>query len=560
MALERYEFFDYTTGDAAYFEFRLLSPIPRPARGRVTSVKLTRRITDHPTDQSGIMVEDWILRREFGPEGNTRWLQDRVFIPQGTLIHRGQNIDLELLGYISVFELNNSAIRFYNGVFEGSTSGTVGNLYLDGYDNIAIPGHARKTTLIVTIEDATERPTPLLPVGGENVDPSTETNVRFEWVHNRSRDTGFPQAGYLLQVSGDNINWTPFSGTTANQFAVIPLASLPSGRVFWRVSTIDTGGVTSDFSASQFFNIGTPTDAPTIITSIFTSSRPTIEWSTVFDQTAYQVQIDYNNINIIDMYAETAEQLFAVPITLQNNTQFIVRVRAKDSTGVFSAWAEDAISTDYSVPDQPSFIAVKKNNIVELTIDNPDAGGEPVIRNDIYRLTELEWIRIGTTQSETYYDWSAPNGTIQYRIVAVGASGETESDIVIVDYMQTTAVLLSVGDPLSMHAVRHNLDDRHTNDTGPVLMEFAGRDKPVAEFDEFERRALSLTYTTKSYAEYKRLEAMINSKSIMLYRDRRVKMYGVCTNVGASRENRTGSIYEISFVLSETEYDETVKT
>lgn len=454
---------------------------------------------------------------------------------------------IELINILSIDELIDG--------FELSIS-SVDKIPGTHIDILSSESNDRPLFFEVELADAPRIPSPIQPLTGETINEMSVSSIRFQWQHNPSNVSNLPQKGYFLQLSTDSLLWTNHQATTPNQYADIPVSSVPTGSFFWRVQTIDTDDVPSDWSNIQMVRAGIAPPAPNIIESIFDSSRPTITWTTAFQQSAYQVQILRGQSVLIDAYAETTAQYFQVQTPLENNTPYTVRVRARNEAALFSDWAEEIISTSFGVPIAPQFIAQKKNNGVELMIFNPP-GDEPVLRNDVFRRQDDEWIKIGEAEeSGLYFDWSVANGRAEYYVSAVGASGDTDSETQAIEVSITNGVLTCADAPELLMPLTWNVSDDHDSENGAVLVEYAGRAKPVAEYDEHIRRSMRISCNILDFALFEELQRMLDAKSIMLYRNKRTKMYGIITNPSWTRSDQVGKIYGFQLTISETEHDE----
>jgi hypothetical protein len=234
-----------------------------------------------------------------------------------------------------------------------------------------------------------------------------------------------------------------------------------------------------------------------------------------------------------------------------------VRVTVKDTSAHYSTWAEDAISTDYAVPAVPSFVAAKKKDSIELTITNPTSA-EPVIRNDIYRLEGEEYIRIGSTAGTVYTDWSAGSGVQSYKVAAVGASGEAMSAVAEVDFDMTGTYLTVIDDTEHPFRVKYNVIDQNSAEHNVTLVEYAGREKPVAEFGDVIQRSVYVTFDSNDAGEYERLNQMLKRQCVLLFRNAREKLYGIATNLTEQPQDYHKTAYNLSFVISEIEHSEVV--
>ena len=406
------------------------------------------------------------------------------------------------------------------------------------------------------IADPPQIPTVKSPILGETVAPSGGV-VRFSWAHNPSSQSNLPQKGYNLQISGDGLTWETITATSTNQYADVPIAKIPSGNFYWRVQTIDTDDAPSDYSDQAYAYYGTAPTAPSIVTSVFTAAKPRLIWTTTFAQSAYKVQILKGATYIVDITAESSDQFYDIPVALENGEQYTVRVSARDEAAHYSAWAEDTITANYIIPTTPSFFLSKKKDGIELIISHNQTG---ILRYDIYRLAtgETDFIRIGSTTTKKYKDWSVMAGNVRYKVIAVSDSGESKAAQQQTVFELTTGWLTPVGDPSHAFEVRYNVQDKYYTDYDVSMMEYAGREKPVAEFGQLAQRSVTVSFATNDKDAYKALERVIQQRKTVLYRNARMKMYGVCISPSDQPADYYGMIYNLSFVINEVEHSEVV--
>jgi hypothetical protein len=415
---------------------------------------------------------------------------------------------------------------------------------------------SNRSYIETVIADCPQIPTVKSPVLGEAVAPSGGV-VRFIWAHNPSPQSNLPQKGYNLQISGDGLTWETITATSTNQYADVPIAKIPSGNFYWRVQTIDTDDAPSDYSDQAYAYYGTAPTAPSIVTSVFTSAKPRLIWTTTFAQSAYKVQILKGATYIVDITAESSDQFYDIPVALENGEQYTVRVSARDEAAHYSAWAEDAITANYIIPTTPSFFLSKKKDGIEIIISHNQTG---ILRYDIYRFApgDADFIRIGSTTTKKYKDWSVMDGEVRYKVIAVSDSGESKGAQQRTTFELTTGWLTPVDDPAHPFEVRYNVQDRYHTDYDVSMMEYAGREKPVAEFGQIAQRSISVSFATNDKDAYKALERVIRQRKTVLYRNARMKMYGVCISPSDQPADYYGMIYNLSFIINEVEYSEVV--
>lgn len=406
------------------------------------------------------------------------------------------------------------------------------------------------------VADCPQIPTIKSPILGETVAPSGGV-VRFIWAHNPSPQSNLPQKGYNLQISGDGLTWETITATSTSQYADVPIAKIPSGNFYWRVQTIDTDDAPSDYSDQAYAYYGTAPTAPSIVTSVFTAAKPRLIWTTTFTQSAYKVQILKGATYIVDITAESSDQFYDIPVALENGEQYTVRVSARDEAAHYSAWAEDTITANYIIPTTPSFFLSKKKDGIEIIISHNQTG---ILRYDIYRFApgDADFIRIGSTTTKKYKDWSVMAGNVRYKVIAVSDSGESKAAQQQTVFELTTGWLTPVDDPAHPFEVRYNVQDKYYTDYDVSMMEYAGREKPVAEFGQIAQRSISVSFATNDKDAYKALEKVIQQRKTVLYRNARMKMYGVCISPSDQPADYYGMIYNLSFIINEVEYSEVV--
>jgi len=548
-------------GSGGYVEYTFLKLVKAETQNRkLLTIKLRMKPTQLMKDTSGNVVSAKIYAAKVIQSWDDEilfstiplWADSKHIgtIPQTAVI--GDSFDFDLPVWATLEEMQTNGIMLY-AIADGSVSPDYRDIACASQRNVV--GSEDALRLILTYADAPDLPTDLSPSAGASV-VITGGNGHFSWTHNPSTISGLPQKGYNLQISADGITWTTVSATTVNQYADVATGSIPSGDFYWRVQTIDTDDVPSDYSAQQYAYYGTAPDAPTIITSVFNSSKPRIEWSASYAQAGYRVQILLDEVTVADATVESEDAFYDVPVALENDTQYTVRVCVKNESAHYSAWAEDAISTDYAVPEVPTFILTKKKDSIEITIANPS--GEPVIRNDVYRLENEEYIRIGSTEGTFYTDWSVGAGVQSYKVVAVGASGETESAVAEVDFDMTGTYLTAIDDTEHPFRVKYNVIDQNSAEHNVTLVEYAGREKPVAEFGDVIQRSVYVTFDSNDAGEYERLNKMLKRQCVLLFRNAREKLYGIATNLTERPQDYHKTAYNLSFVISEIEHSEVV--
>ena len=76
----------------------------------------------------------------------------------------------------------------------------------------------------------------------------------------------------------------------------------------------------------------------------------------------------------------------------------------------------------------------------------------------------------------------------------------------------------------------------------------------MAEFGQLAQRSVTVSFATNDKDAYKALERVIRQRKTILYRNARMKMYGVCISPSDQPADYYGMIYNLSFIINEVEY------
>jgi len=401
------------------------------------------------------------------------------------------------------------------------------------------------------------------------ISPKSETKrnneaIRFEWQYqSEANDT---QTKFDLQWSSNGgQTWNTITQSTSNGYYDMPANTLPVGDIVWKVRTYSADGLVGEYSdQAAFVSAGKP-DTPvlTLPNAIENTSKPTIAW-TGAGQVMYQAQVLQGETIVWNSgeVASTAEQV-QVGADLADNTSYTAKVRIKNQYDLWSDWATKAFTVDFELPNKPAFEIVKDlvRASVRLTIANPapdGAGG--FAHNDIYRRkVNGTWIRIATgiERDGIYEDCAmASSQPYEYMIRTIGTFGYMDSDIKYADIRVRNSQLASISDKDICVPLIYNPQRNISLGMGRTLMQFAGREKPVAEFSEHVDFGLALSFVVKDIEDIDTLMALVESAETLLYRDNRGrKIY--CT-IGSLDIDEERKYWTVSFAIAEVSHQEGV--
>lgn len=230
---------------------------------------------------------------------------------------------------------------------------------------------------------------PILEVEYENIPPSkpTELNtnytpstgdVEFSWQFNESEQGGDESAGYDLQYSYDNQNWTTVSRETEEAKHTFPLGTFQSGVIYWRVRTKnDWGGISEWSDIKEFLFSGYQTGIPLIISpagNIITDTdvlfvwqyNPSGNWD---EQTRYELQYSLDGSTWKTIFANSSDTSVVIPkYEFQSGTVWW-RVRVRNNYNYMSQWSTTTTFTYAGKPRAPIIISGNSFSIANITVE-----------------------------------------------------------------------------------------------------------------------------------------------------------------------------------------------
>lgn len=378
---------------------------------------------------------------------------------------------------------------------------------------------------------------------------------RLSWKHNHTN----AQLRFKLEWSTNQTDWTTIEQTTDRQYLDVASDTFPSGTIYWRVTTWSLNNIESPVSNIAIFTAALPSDAP-IITSPNTTiySRPILTW-TQGDQVSYQYKIRDSVDTVLFDSGEVISDARAVtmPIDLLNDSIYTIQLRTKTALGLWTPYTEQVLTVSYTEPATPTFDLIEGNGFVAINIDNPIPSElQPdVLYNDVYR----DHIRIATKVGDNYKDYTARSGKeYNYQVIAIGENGTISESIYQRFSIRLEWSFLSnlYGDMVELKLNPQR--DRSREFYGERLF-FAGRTRPVMQFEEFIDDNISLSFKVIEESELEAFKSIADSREILLYRDNRGrKIFGVIRGYSIADDVADTEWYNISFTFSEVYYSEVV--
>lgn len=383
--------------------------------------------------------------------------------------------------------------------------------------------------------------------------------IRMSWQHNHPN----PQSRFVLQHSLNQSTWTTIDKTTPNQYYDFAANTFTEAVRYWRVKTYSDRGLESPYSNTVQFMPVTPTDAPIILTNATQNiARPVLEWSQS-NQIAYQVVI-LNSISVIvwdSGQVVSGNKAVTCGVDLLDGATYTFKVRTKSTGNIWTDYSELELYITYIEPEVPTLSvepdAYGPAMIIEII--NPLATGDipETAYNDIYR----DGVRIATniTPNTKYYDYAVASGVeYQYQAVAVSVSGSISGSVFVTNSISLECSIINKLDGEYVKLRTDPVREKTKEYLGGKIY-FAGREKPVMQFEEFENSILNLSFVLYNREEFDMLKEIVSRKETVLYRDNRGrKIYGIIRRLSESDVINDVNWFGVNFAIEEVDYSEVV--
>jgi len=419
---------------------------------------------------------------------------------------------------------------------------------------------------------------PLAPTGLIRPNFDAILPVLFSWTFN---DTGGDsQSAFQLVITrvSDGVVMldTGKLVSTVSSYTLAANVLVNCIQYQWKVSTWDKVGVAGPYSAL--------TSVTPSLTPVATITYPTTDgfglpasglvatWnfsgSTGDIQAFYQVKLTDGNDALLYDSGKLAgnTNAYTIPYTFLNGSSCKLKVTLWNNSGLQSAEKVRTFVVSYTGPATPTLIVTPAIGHIDVAITNPVPTGEqPVVSaNDLYRrnLGDTAWARISANVpiNTTYSDYATASGQVyEYKVTALGVNATTS------DSLNTQGTITFIG--IWLHGINNPsgtiyqfLSDgngRNENwQAQSVLMQFAGRNRPVTEFGEMEEGKISAQLELND-ADYVHLQSLVKSKSTLCFRDARGrKMFGSITALPIADAEQL--CYTATIEINETSYSEVV--
>lgn len=383
----------------------------------------------------------------------------------------------------------------------------------------------------------------ILSIEPDGVNQDVGTVINITWVT-------LNQSSYTLKI--DDIT---FTGTTATSLT-IPANTLTKGTktISLTVSYTSSWGETRKTSSSvTFLAYGKP-DTPTLDgTTYYSSDTPTFTWSSD-EQVAYRFIIESESGNTLLDTQEVTSQVceYTSTLSLENNTNYIVKVAVKNQFSKWSDFASKTITTNFTIANVPTINVISSNNGVLVNINC--VWSSDFYSCEVWRRTEYtEWVRIAYNLDNTYSftDKFVGSDKYYYKARSISTSGgKADSETVSASSSVSNFNFMDVENNDKSIELVGNPNIKITTNRDVSATIYAGSYAPVLEIGETNYKQGTASFTVRKQT-YDKFISVINGSTVLLYRDRRGEKIFCQITSDITKTYQRGDVYSISFAFTE---------
>ena len=312
--------------------------------------------------------------------------------------------------------------------------------------------------------------------------------VVLDW--SREISTGTTPKGADFQTSTNNgVSWNDLGSVVGYQTYNAPVGTLPAGSILWRVRGYNSDNVAGPWSDGVSIIVKAAPPTPSI-SSVTTTSRPTIQWQATGQQAFQVISGDYDS-GIVFGIARS----FQIPVFLPDGL-IEIKIRVQNSLGLWSQWAAASVEISNTPGAAIELQHTAKSFGIWLKWETAGTYSSYIIYRDGVRIAEV-------TQMQ-YTDYLS-NGKHSYMVRGLYGDNYTLSNAITEILRPVYGAIAVLGSydwiPLKY---RRGAMPMHGNTTRPdiSLVYYSGRKKPVAEVSEFQSSEHTFSFSVKPCERY----------------------------------------------------------
>lgn len=367
------------------------------------------------------------------------------------------------------------------------------------------------------------------------------------------------QESFILKLIQNEKIITTYTGTTTQQIN-IPADTFKKGMCKLELSVTNViNGVSATVTrVAEFLGYGKPIIPTFDDESLFNTAKPLFSWIAE-NQIAYVFYIYKNNV-LVETSDEVMSEVsnYQLITALENNTEYVIKVRTKNYYGLWSDLAEKTILTNYTELAKPQFDVIPDGEggiLINLNIVKEDE----FFVAEIYRKDDYsDWTRLAMKMkhNSTWTDYTiSSNKTYYYKVISTSLSGGIrESEVKSAKNNINHYHFINI-ENLNQHSIlKYNpqVQLSYIGDTNSVL--YAGCSKPRIWKGISNYRVGKMTFDVET-SDFDYFMNLIQISKVILYKDcRGNKIYGSIHDISTEYVKGVNSLVKIAFTFTETNF------
>ena len=375
--------------------------------------------------------------------------------------------------------------------------------YLVRRHNTAVPGDRP----YVIVEYSNTIPVPPSLIYPDSVTVDRSEDLTFQWSGNQHLSSELvwnDGSDHTVVVPGNTFEYT------------LPGGTMLAGNITWKVKIEYNEVGFSEFSTESLFVSADKPATPVITTTALVTNLPTIDWTSV-NQIGFNIKISSPTELVVDFTKYVSDLSYTLTNELLDDTEYTIELKIQDTTGLWSDFDVEVITSNFPKPDTPSFILTNLVNHAQVAITN----GLNTEYNEIMKLINGEYVAIKTTlENETvniYELISDFEETLKVRAYRSGGGfADSPSQTITITVKDSHLITYDESTELALSKTpKKNNGFKQDN----FKAEFIGRVLPVAIIGEVRQNKPTWSFETFDFEEIDTLKSMVGVKT--LFRDRR---------------------------------------
>lgn len=469
--------------------------------------------------------------------------------------------------YFIAHPIQAPGVTTYTVDFSKLSESTQAQVAVRAYDGSLYSNYAQSPVFTISHNQPPGKATVNSPKNGALV--NRENAVTFSWNHVDSDAQSAYEIHWKLQ--GAESYEKPGIISSNKKTHTFAANTFPLGTIEWRVRTYDTEGLASSWSNVEVFVSTVRTAKPTITYpakgETVRNSIIAVSWDAP-EQDEYQLSLmrvlsSGEQQLIYESIERSSIQYLELPIELENFSTYILELQTIKDGKVLSSLESVQFNVDFSPPATPElqFYENLELGAIQLKVTNPTIEDlPPIVMNEIYKRKvntndPFKLIAKLKPPLATFVDYEVgSNEYYQYFVIARSDIETTAQSVITQASVKLNHTYLHRADFLGEQVrLLYNPSRSQSLGLNRKLLEFNGRESPVAEFGRIKDHNFSISFDIRTDQDLEEFLNVANYQRVLLYRDTRGAIeYITLDNISIRDKQPRG--YTISATLNKTSY------